>query len=282
MQIDWFTTIAQIINFLILLWLLKKFLYRPIINTMDNRQKQVAQRWEEAEDTQARAEERAAEFRKRQDEIEQEREAILEQTRQEAAEHRKQLMEEARADAERLQRQWAAAIEEQREAFVRSLGDTYTSQVSTAVRSALEELADSQLEKQMVRALTEKVRTMDDADIKPLASGENIVVGSSSRLPDNLRSQLESALRERLGQDSTIEFETTNDISCGLEIHSGGRRIAWTLDSYVEGLRQSMDEAISSHRATEEAPEAREQVESAPPEKAHPATDEQEAKASAS
>ena len=49
MQIDWLTTGAQIINFLVLLWLLKRFLYQPVIRAMDRREEKIAHRIREAE-----------------------------------------------------------------------------------------------------------------------------------------------------------------------------------------------------------------------------------------
>ncbi len=49
MQIDWLTVIAQIVNFLILVWLLKRFLYQPVINAMDQREQRIAERLQKAE-----------------------------------------------------------------------------------------------------------------------------------------------------------------------------------------------------------------------------------------
>ena len=42
MLIDWFTVAAQVLNFLILVWLLKRFLYRPILDAIDAREKRIA------------------------------------------------------------------------------------------------------------------------------------------------------------------------------------------------------------------------------------------------
>ena len=42
MLIDWFTVLAQLVNFLILVWLLKRFLYRPILDAIDAREKRIA------------------------------------------------------------------------------------------------------------------------------------------------------------------------------------------------------------------------------------------------
>ncbi len=50
MLINWFTVLAQIVNFLILVYLLKRFLYGPIIRAMQEREKKIARRLQDAED----------------------------------------------------------------------------------------------------------------------------------------------------------------------------------------------------------------------------------------
>ena len=49
MLIDWFTIGAQALNFLILVWLLKRFLYRPILNAIDARENLVARELSDAD-----------------------------------------------------------------------------------------------------------------------------------------------------------------------------------------------------------------------------------------
>ncbi len=49
MKIDWFTLIAQVINFLILVWLLRRFLYKPILKAVDEREKKIASQLKDAE-----------------------------------------------------------------------------------------------------------------------------------------------------------------------------------------------------------------------------------------
>ena len=56
MLIDWFTVLAQIINFLVLVYLLKRFLYGRIIRAMDERERKIALRLEEAQGRKEEAE----------------------------------------------------------------------------------------------------------------------------------------------------------------------------------------------------------------------------------
>ena len=62
MPIDWFTVVAQAINFLILVWLLKRFLYKPILHAIDEREKGIATQLAEAEAKKAEAQKGATTF----------------------------------------------------------------------------------------------------------------------------------------------------------------------------------------------------------------------------
>ena len=55
MSIDWITVVAQIANFLVLVWLLKRFLYRPILDGIDAREAEITRRMAEAGEAQKKA-----------------------------------------------------------------------------------------------------------------------------------------------------------------------------------------------------------------------------------
>jgi len=69
MQIDWFTVVAQIVNFLILVGLLKKFLYGPIIRAMDDRERRIASRLEEANARERQAQEEVQSYRQKREDL---------------------------------------------------------------------------------------------------------------------------------------------------------------------------------------------------------------------
>ncbi len=56
MSIDWITVVAQLLNFLVLVWLLKRFLYRPILDGIDAREVEISTRMAEATEARKKAE----------------------------------------------------------------------------------------------------------------------------------------------------------------------------------------------------------------------------------
>src|ERR1700685_3195890 len=114
MPIDWFTVVAQAVNFLILVWLLKRFLYKPILHAIDEREKGIAAQLSQAEAQKAEAEKVRDDFQHKNEAFEQERAALLKHAADEANAERQRLLDEARkeADALRAKRQDALRNEQ--------------------------------------------------------------------------------------------------------------------------------------------------------------------------
>src|SRR5665811_2539985 len=84
MLIDWFTIGAQALNFLILVWLLKHFLYKPILNAIDAREKRIAKELADADAKKAEAQKEHDEFQHKNEEFDQQRAALLSKAKEDA------------------------------------------------------------------------------------------------------------------------------------------------------------------------------------------------------
>ena len=102
MLIDWFTVAAQAINFLILVGLLKRFLYKPILHAIDEREKGIATQLAQAETDKANAQKQRDDLQQKNEAFDQERAALLKKATDEAAAERDRLLDQARKDANTL------------------------------------------------------------------------------------------------------------------------------------------------------------------------------------
>src|SRR5208282_2974056 len=99
MLIDWFTVGAQALNFLILVWLMRRFLYKPVLHAIDEREKRIAAELADAAAKKAEAAKERDEFQHKQAEFDQQRAALLKQATDEAAVERHRLLDVARQAA---------------------------------------------------------------------------------------------------------------------------------------------------------------------------------------
>jgi F-type H+-transporting ATPase subunit b len=102
MLIDWFTVCAQALNFLILVWLMKRFLYKPILHAIDAREKLIAAELADAAKKKAEAQKERDEFPAQERGVRPAARRALTKATDEAKAERQRLLDEARKAADAL------------------------------------------------------------------------------------------------------------------------------------------------------------------------------------
>lgn len=259
MGLDRFTLIAQIINFLVLVWLLKHFLYGRIVQAMDERAARIAGQLQEAARTRAMAEQEAESYRSRNRQLDEQREQLLAQARTEADAHRQALLEDARLEAETAQRQWLETLGRERRELLEDFRLRLGREVLTLAGRGLEQLADAQLEAQILVRFREQLRGLDPAQreaiLAPaLGARAEIEVRTAFALSTAAREELCRCLHEQLGDGLRLHFSTVPELICGIELRTGSYRLAWHLASYLEGIEarvfEALDESAREHAPT--------------------------------
>jgi len=113
LDIQWSTIIFQIINFLILLVILTRFLYQPVVRTMRQRQAAIAAQLQHADQRVAEADAERERLAQAIEQANLQSEQLLARTRAEAAAERARLIETARNDAARYREEAQLAMQEQ-------------------------------------------------------------------------------------------------------------------------------------------------------------------------
>jgi F-type H+-transporting ATPase subunit b len=267
MQIDWFTFGAQIANFLILVWLLRRFLYGPITSAMAEREQRIADQFEEAREKQEEAEAQIAEYRQKREELAAAREERLAEAEAAARERRQEMIEEARAEVERIEEQWTDALRRERADFLQDLTRRTSQEMLELIRRALRDLADADLERRLVRVFLDHLRDLEASRAEALSGAvrthpDDVLVRTAFDLDEEQRRALTDTLRAVTDTEAEPSFEREAALGLGVEIRAGGHKIAWNLDSYVaqleERVRSQLDAEIGADApsTSAEAPES--------------------------
>lgn len=254
--VDWWTLIAQVVNFLILVLLLRHFLYRRILDAMDRREKKIASHFEAAELKEQDAAAQAEALQRQNDEFEQQRDSMLTEARQQADEQRRELTGKAREQVQAQADRWREDLQRGKEAFVREMRDIAGRQVCAIARRALADLADAELERAMVGVLIRRLVELSAEHRRELTDamandGEDLVIVTAWELPESDRAIAVQAVRKHLAGDAEIRFETAPELTCGIELRAGGRKVSWTIESYIEGIREQLAETVDRTVAAE-------------------------------
>ena len=244
MLIDWFTVFAQLINFLILLFLLNRVLYKPIVKTIRNRQEEIESNWQRARQEKQIATEQIVLYQEKQQLLEQQREGMIAQAQQEAEQEYQKLIQQAKQDVKQQQLTWEKAIAQQQQTYFQELEQKLIEQVYGLTEQAFQELANSSLEQQIIQAFIERLQNLTESERQSLAqslgeSEHGLGISSSFELSPTVRHQLIDCLHQKqIYQADQIRFTQVPELICGIELQAKSYKIAWNLHNYLSSLRQ--------------------------------------------
>jgi len=271
MLIDWFTVGAQAINFIILVWLLKRFLYKPILDAVDAREKRVATELADADAKKAEAKKERDEFQYKNEEFDQQRAALLSKATEEAKAERQRLLGEARQAAEALSAKRQETLRSDAHNLSEAISRRTRQEVFAIVRKALTDLATTSLEERLAEVFTRRLREMDGKAKAGLAealksASDPAVVRSAFDLPAEQRTAIQNALNETFSAKIRVRFETAPDLVSGIELTANGQKVAWSIADYLASLEKGVEELLKE----KDKPEAKPEVEPKPEAKAEP------------
>lgn len=250
MPVNWFTVVAQIINFLILVWLLKRFLYQPILHALDEREKGIAHRLAEAEAKQATAERERAEFDRRNEEFDRDRAALLKNAVEEAKEQRQKLLDEARnaADSLTAKRQEELRMEQQR--LKEEIRCWIHKEVFAIARKTLKDLADESLEDRMCELFIQRLQALPDLAVDQIAGALTsfdgpVHVRSAFDLTSARQDEIAIEIKKTFDKDVSVHFDTAPEIVSGIELIVDGRKIAWSVADYLTSLERNVAQILN-------------------------------------
>lgn len=254
MEIDLFTLAAQIVNFIILILLLKHFLYGRIVRAMDERQQRISGRLEEARKKKEQADDEMKEYRRKKEELDDRREEILAEARDEASRLRDQLEEDAREEVGALKERWKSALERDRESFLRHLRETTGREFRVLAERAFKALADRDLVDQIVGVFLDRLEDLESAERDRLIEAARkdqgtVRVHTPSELAPGQKRKITSGIHSSLADDLDTEFSTDDDLICGVELAAGGLKVAWSVDTYLDALEERLGEVLESKTA---------------------------------
>ncbi|MBF2016675.1 MAG: F0F1 ATP synthase subunit B [Rivularia sp. T60_A2020_040] len=249
MLINWFTVIAQIINFLILVFLLQRFLYKPIMQTIKKRQAMIDKQWQDAEIAQEEAQRQATSYRQQQQELKQQEEAITTQMLEKVEQEHQQLLIKARQEVEEMQVKWREALLQEHSDFIRSLREQIAKQTNLIARQALQDLADTNLEQQMIFKFCERLQNIDQNQQQTITqslqySHQPIIIKSSFEISPENRQKIIKALPIAVLSNNTLEFQTSPDLICGIQVKLAAYVISWNLDDYLQTLESRFQQNL--------------------------------------
>lgn len=251
MSIDWVTVGAQVVNFLVLVLLLKKFLYQPVLQGLAAREAAIAERLATAASTQQAAAEAEAQWRQLEAEQQAKVTQLLEAAQEQAQAEKAKLLQQTQEYLARQQAQAQAALDVTQAEFIQELQRKAATDLLSVSQKIIQDLADTKLEAAIARQLVARLQQLQpDLAAELGQSKQQGELRSSLALPAATQDSLLAELGQLLPDvELTFVVAPTAKPNLGVSLHLGSTEVVWTLDSYVEDLNKSFASLHLAHPA---------------------------------
>ena len=247
MELNWTTFILELLNFVALIWILNRFLYRPVMNVIAQRKAAIQKTLAEAETTRNDAQALQSQYENRLTEWEQEREKARTQLRDEINAERSRLFDNLRAELDQ-ERKKAVVVEQRRlRDFAQQAEATAIAQGGAFASRLLSRLGGAELERKIIEIVREDLPNLPPDQLQAIRAtsatiGIPMKITSAYPLDTARREVLSHACRMLAGRDVACEFLEDKALIAGVRISFG----SWVLRANVQD-EMSFFSASSRH-----------------------------------
>ncbi len=264
MEINWFTFFAQILNFFVLIFVLQRFLYKPITKAMARREKTIRDRLSSASQAKEEAAQEVKHYAEMQQKFTDEKTELLTQAKSEVEQTHQRLLKEMQESVATERSQWQISLQHQKDAFLHEVSDRTMQQLQATVRKVLTDLAQSDLETQIATVFLQKLRDLNETERTELvttltASTKDHIplkLVSAFTLPADLRQAIVTVLQDYFkgAGAGSVELIDTIDSSliCGIELRGTGYKLTWSMEAYLDTFAENLV-TVFAEKASEEA-----------------------------
>ncbi|MDO8671166.1 MAG: F0F1 ATP synthase subunit delta [Dehalococcoidia bacterium] len=256
MLIDWFTVVAQIVNFLVLVWLLKRFLYKPILNAINGREQFIARQLEDAGGKKAEAQKDRDDLQAEKEGMDVQRREALGRVASEASAQRQRLLDDTRREAEQLRSQLQEKMRSDQSSLSREITVRTQTEVFAIVRKTIADLATANLEEAICEAFVRRLRQLDAREKELIStalqsSSRPATVRTAFALTHEVQATIERAINDVFALASQIRFETAPALVGGIELTTDGHQVSWNITDYLTSLEKSLGELLENKSSSE-------------------------------
>jgi len=216
---------------------------------MDDREKRIALRLQEAKELKTEAEKEIESYQKNIQELSQKRESLLTEARKEAQTVSEELIKKARSEVNESKDKWYEEIERQKKIFLVDLRRRSGENIYAIIRRVLQDLANDELEIHIINTFIKRLETMGEKEKEAIKGfiqkpQEEIIIKSSFAIPGTLPERIKGAILDQIGNEAKIRFVIEPDLLSGIQLHTSDRQISWSLGSYLDTLEEDISRSF--------------------------------------
>ena len=242
MTFNWWTFLFQLLNFLVLAYVLHRLLYQPLHQAIDERRRAEGQARAEAEAEQKQAQALQEELRQKLEVQERQRQEVLRQAHDQAAAERQKILAEAEQTVQRRQEEVRQALARESDEARRALRTELVSRAVDTAGRLLGEAADTTLNRQLALKLAETLEGVPEAERRRLQEqgqmNDGALLETAFVLDDDTQQRISAAVTELAGRPVLPAVQTNPALLGGARLRLGGHVWDASLAGQLEAVNR--------------------------------------------
>jgi len=235
MEFNLSTFILEIINFLILIWILQRLFYKPLLEVIAKRKQFIDQSLADAKNMQQQAEEQRTLYENRQKLWEQEKQAALAALQQQIDIERRAQMAQLETDLEQERQKINVTLQRQQKELQQQAEKQALVNGARFAGMLLKQSASPELEAQLFTLILDNLKTLPEACtlcLQMLGTKKSVPIKITSAYPltDEQRLQLEQKLGSLINSQINFQYHQDTELIAGIRMDIG----AWVLNANLQ------------------------------------------------
>jgi F-type H+-transporting ATPase subunit b len=244
MTVDLTTFLFEVVNFVVLLWILQRLVYRPLQKAIAERREAILERERVAEAARVEADEQRASYEERRAELTALRDKTLASANEEAAEQRARILAQAREDAEAERARVRKLLEAEREAALGWVRQVSVERGTEVAGHLLMKLAPDAVEESLFRALRAEIESHDLS-----STGEEVEVRCARLLDEHQVAALRESLAKARAKSPKPNLREDDSLVAGLVIRVGHTVFDGSVSGQLAAFRRRVEDELEAEVA---------------------------------
>ena len=226
-----YTIIAQILNFAVLIFLLNKFLYKPVLKTMEKRRSNIKQKIEETEKKLQESDKLKEDYLNKLKEVEKENVILRKQALEDVKKFKELELQKAKDDISIKKDKFNDYLQLEQKNLIENFNDNLADMFIEYSNNILKVIANSNLQNEIVNSFIEKLNGLTSDKIKSIneLNLDTIYILSNSDLNEEERKLIHNSLIGKGLIFKNIEYSIDKKLILGIELRARSYVLSWNV-----------------------------------------------------
>ena len=245
-----YTIIAQLINFSVLLFILNKFLYKPILKTMDKRREDIKNKIEETQNKLEESDKLKEEYFNKLQEVEKENITLRKQALEDIKKFKDSELQKVKEDISLKKDKFNDYLNLEQKSLIENFNENLSDLFVEYSNNILQVLANSTLQGEIVNNFMQKINDLTDEKVESVnkLNVEDMYISSNDELTDKQKDFIKDSLVKKGFKFKDIQYTVDKKLILGIELKAKSYVLSWDVRELTNNFISTIDNKINDRK----------------------------------